>query len=54
MIMQDASLFDGTIRDNIDPLQNHSDEQVMAAIEACCLNDLVNSREGLKTKVNCN
>lgn len=28
MIMQDATLFDGTLRDNIDPLKRHTDEEI--------------------------
>lgn len=29
MIMQDATIFEGTLRDNIDPLKNYSDEDVL-------------------------
>ncbi|CAD8103784.1 unnamed protein product [Paramecium sonneborni] len=52
MIMQDPTLFSGTIRDNIDPLKLRTDEEVKQAISLCCLKELIESRNGLDTKIN--
>ncbi|CAD8112763.1 unnamed protein product [Paramecium primaurelia] len=52
MIMQDPTLFSGTIRDNIDPLNLRTDEEVMQAINKCCLTELIESRKGLETHIN--
>lgn len=51
MIMQDATIFDGTLRDNIDPLKLRTDEDIMEAIDKCCLNDLVERRNGLDSSI---
>ena len=44
MILQDATIFDGTIRDNIDPLKNKTDQEINEVIDKCCLKDLVFKR----------
>lgn len=52
MIMQDATIFEGTIRDNIDPLARKTDDEVMESIDKCCLKELIEARDGLKTHIN--
>jgi len=37
MIMQDPTIFEGSLRDNVDPSKSHSDEEVLNAIKSCCL-----------------
>lgn len=41
MILQDATLFDGTIRENIDPLNCRTDQEIEEAIEKCCLKEMI-------------
>ena len=41
IIPQSASLFDTSIRDNLDPLQRYSDDQIWSAVEKCHLKPLV-------------
>ncbi|OWA54554.1 Multidrug resistance-associated protein 7 [Hypsibius exemplaris] len=41
IIPQTASLFDASIRDNLDPLQRYSDEQVWSAVDKCHLKPLI-------------
>jgi ABC-type multidrug transport system fused ATPase/permease subunit len=51
MIMQDATLFEGSLRQNIDPLENHSEQQILEVIEKCRLNTLLQRDQGLSTKI---
>ncbi|KAJ2914774.1 hypothetical protein MD484_g5631, partial [Candolleomyces efflorescens] len=37
IVSQDVSMFSGTIRSNLDPLQKHNDEERMAVLERCHL-----------------
>ncbi|KAL8160963.1 hypothetical protein V2J09_012452 [Rumex salicifolius] len=46
IIPQDPTMFDGTVRGNLDPLEQHSDAEIWQALEKCQLIDLVNSKEG--------
>jgi ATP-binding cassette subfamily C (CFTR/MRP) protein 4 len=39
-------LFSGTIRDNIDPFQQHQDEQIWNALRQCSLYDAVMEMPG--------
>lgn len=41
MIMQDPTLFDGTLRQNVDPLGQHSDTAIMHAVQRCSLRSLL-------------
>lgn len=45
--MQDSTIFNGTIRENVDPLNERTDGEIMEAIEKCCLKNLVEARNGL-------
>ncbi|CAD8205655.1 unnamed protein product [Paramecium pentaurelia] len=51
IILQDAVIFDGTIKDNLDPLGLRSDSEILSSINQCCLNRLVSNRDGLMTKI---
>ncbi|KAJ2481526.1 Canalicular multispecific organic anion transporter 1 [Coemansia sp. RSA 2320] len=41
IIPQDPALFQGTIRDNLDPLHQYTDDEVWSAIKACQIGDLM-------------
>ncbi|KAH9627496.1 hypothetical protein KSS87_006187 [Heliosperma pusillum] len=45
IIPQDPTMFDGTVRGNLDPLQQHSDAQVWEALDKCQLGDIVRNKE---------
>ncbi|CAJ1971494.1 unnamed protein product [Sphenostylis stenocarpa] len=46
IIPQDPTMFEGTVRDNLDPLEEHSDEQIWEALDKCQLGDEVRKKEG--------
>ncbi|KAM0050640.1 putative ABC-type xenobiotic transporter [Helianthus debilis subsp. tardiflorus] len=46
IIPQEPILFEGTIRSNIDPIGQHSDEEIWRSLERCQLNDVVASKPG--------
>ncbi|KAG7051310.1 ABC transporter transmembrane region [Colletotrichum scovillei] len=53
IIPQDAALFEGTIRDNLDPANVHDDTELWSVLEHARLKDHVTSMEGgLDAKVN--
>ncbi|GMH17185.1 hypothetical protein Nepgr_019026 [Nepenthes gracilis] len=46
IIPQDPTMFDGTVRGNLDPLQQYSDHQIWEALDKCQLGDLVRAKAG--------
>ncbi|KAL4454971.1 hypothetical protein ABPG74_006353 [Tetrahymena malaccensis] len=52
IILQDPILFDGTLRDNIDPLNQFKDEEIIQTLEKCQLQKLTQSEKGLNTYIN--
>ncbi|KAJ9154783.1 Metal resistance protein YCF1 [Pleurostoma richardsiae] len=53
IIPQDAALFEGTIRDNLDPGHVHDDTELWSVLEHARLKDHVTSMEGgLEAKIN--
>ncbi|KAL5126264.1 ABC transporter C family member 3 [Glycine soja] len=52
IIPQDPTMFEGTVRNNLDPLEEYSDEQIWEALDKCQLGDEVRKKEGkLDSKV---
>ncbi|XP_007029920.2 PREDICTED: ABC transporter C family member 3 isoform X1 [Theobroma cacao] len=53
IIPQDPTMFEGTIRSNLDPLEENTDEQIWEALDKCQLGDGVRKKEGrLDSSVN--
>ncbi|CAN4103940.1 unnamed protein product [Withania somnifera] len=46
IIPQDPTMFEGTVRSNLDPLEEHSDEQIWEALDKCQLGEEVRKKEG--------
>ncbi|CAO2835203.1 unnamed protein product [Amaranthus hypochondriacus] len=46
IIPQDPTMFDGTVRGNLDPLQQYSDSEIWEALDKCQLGDIVRAKEG--------
>ncbi|KAH9804136.1 ABC transporter C family member 3 [Citrus sinensis] len=52
IIPQDPVMFEGTVRSNLDPLEESTDEQIWEALDKCQLGDEVRKKEGkLDSKV---
>ncbi|KAK7258814.1 hypothetical protein RIF29_24401 [Crotalaria pallida] len=52
IIPQDPTMFQGTVRSNLDPLEEFTDEQIWEALDMCQLGDVVRNKEGkLDSKV---
>eukprot|EP01018_Ginkgo_biloba_P039301 Gb_35587 [translate_table: standard] len=45
IIPQDPTLFEGTIRGNLDPLEEHSDSEIWEALDKCQLGDIVREKD---------
>ncbi|KAK9911303.1 hypothetical protein M0R45_035220 [Rubus argutus] len=45
IIPQDPTMFEGTVRGNLDPLEQYSDSDVWEALDKCQLGDLVRAKE---------
>ncbi|KAB1199139.1 ABC transporter C family member 3 [Morella rubra] len=46
IIPQEPTMFEGTVRSNLDPLEEYADEQIWEALDKCQLGDKVKSKEG--------
>lgn len=46
IIPQDPTMFEGSIRTNLDPLEEYTDEQIWEALDKCQLSEEVRNREG--------
>nr|POF14566.1 abc transporter c family member 3 [Quercus suber] len=46
IIPQDPTMFEGTVRSNLDPLEEYTDEQIWGALDKCQLGDEVRKKEG--------
>lgn len=47
IIPQDPTMFEGTVRSNLDPLEEYADEQIWEALDMCQLGDEVRKKEGM-------
>ncbi|KAF3324441.1 ABC transporter C family member 3 [Carex littledalei] len=45
IIPQDPTMFEGTIRNNLDPLEEYTDAQIWEALDCCQLGDEVRKKE---------
>ncbi|KAG5362582.1 Metal resistance protein [Yarrowia sp. B02] len=52
IIPQDAQMFEGTIRGNLDPAGKFTDEQLLEVLEHASLKKYVEENDGLDTKLN--
>ncbi|MFS7928499.1 putative ABC-type xenobiotic transporter [Helianthus anomalus] len=46
IIPQDPTMFDGTVRSNMDPLEDYTDDQIWEALDKCLIGDEVRNKEG--------
>ncbi|KAF7140622.1 hypothetical protein RHSIM_Rhsim06G0227200 [Rhododendron simsii] len=46
IIPQDPTMFEGTVRTNLDPLEEYTDEHIWEALDKCQLGDEVRKKEG--------
>ncbi|KAK4278336.1 hypothetical protein QN277_016194 [Acacia crassicarpa] len=46
IIPQDPTMFEGTVRSNLDPLEEYPDEQIWEALDKCQLGDEVRKKDG--------
>ncbi|XP_045819527.1 ABC transporter C family member 3-like isoform X2 [Trifolium pratense] len=46
IIPQDPTMFQGTVRSNLDPLEEYTDKQIWEALDRCQLGDEVRKKEG--------
>ncbi|XP_030514474.2 ABC transporter C family member 3-like [Rhodamnia argentea] len=46
IIPQDPTMFEGTVRSNLDPLEEYTEDQIWEALDKCQLGDKVRKKEG--------
>nr|GEV31725.1 ABC transporter C family member 3-like [Tanacetum cinerariifolium] len=46
IIPQDPTMFNGTVRSNMDPLEEYTDDQIWEALDKCHIGDEVRKKEG--------
>ncbi|KAL0399136.1 UNVERIFIED_CONTAM: ABC transporter C family member 3 [Sesamum radiatum] len=46
IIPQEPTMFEGTVRSNLDPLEEYTDEQIWEALDKCQLGDKVREKQG--------
>ncbi|XP_052623445.1 ABC transporter C family member 3 isoform X2 [Lactuca sativa] len=46
IIPQDPTMFNGTVRSNMDPLEEYTDDQIWEALDKCQIGDEVRKKEG--------
>ncbi|XP_076912772.1 ABC transporter C family member 3-like isoform X2 [Bidens hawaiensis] len=46
IIPQDPTMFNGTVRSNMDPLEEYTDDQIWEALDKCQIGDEVRNKEG--------
>lgn len=46
IIPQEPTLFEGSVRSNVDPLQKHSDPEIWEALEKCQLAEMIKRKYG--------
>ncbi|XP_042502538.1 ABC transporter C family member 3-like [Macadamia integrifolia] len=46
IIPQDPTMFEGTLRSNLDPLEEYTDEEIWEALDKCQLGDEIRKKEG--------
>ncbi|XP_045807083.1 ABC transporter C family member 3-like isoform X2 [Trifolium pratense] len=51
IIPQDPTMFEGTVRSNLDPLEEYTDEQIWEALDKCQLGDEVRKKGKLDSSV---
>lgn len=51
MVPQEPTLFAGSIRSNVDPLGQHSDDDIFKILRKCHMLDVVNERGGIEAPV---
>lgn len=51
LIAQEPVLIEGTLRENLDPRSEHSDERLLETLRRCCLEAVFQEREGLETRI---
>ncbi|CAD8149098.1 unnamed protein product [Paramecium pentaurelia] len=51
MILQESTLFEGTLRENLDPLHQHTDQELNDVALQCCLGELLLQKQGLDSEI---